>query len=205
MERQVLEVFADVSCPFTHVGLQRFVARRAAAGRPAPVLRVRAWPLEAVNGEPLTSAVVAPEVEAIRDAVAPDLFTRFDVSAFPATSRPALASAAAAYRLGDDVGERFSVAVREALFEHGRDIADESVLAELRAAHGVGAPGPDDEASIDADLDEGRRRGVRGSPHFFFEDQDFFCPFLEITHDAGRLHVTFDREGFEQFAEVVLG
>src|SRR5206468_3084962 len=50
----VIEVFADVRCPFTHVGLTRFVARRHELGRREPRLRVRAWPLELVNGEPLS-------------------------------------------------------------------------------------------------------------------------------------------------------
>ena len=48
-----LEVFADVCCPFTHVGLRRIVRRRAELGRDDVVLVVRAWPLELVNGVPL--------------------------------------------------------------------------------------------------------------------------------------------------------
>ena len=32
MTRQVVEVFADVVCPFTHVGLRRIVARPAKLG-----------------------------------------------------------------------------------------------------------------------------------------------------------------------------
>src|SRR3954464_13451066 len=47
-----IEVFADVACPFTHVGLCRLVARRRESNSDA-VLWVRAWPLELVNGEPL--------------------------------------------------------------------------------------------------------------------------------------------------------
>jgi hypothetical protein len=33
MGMTVIEVFADVACPFTHVGLRRFVDRRAELGR----------------------------------------------------------------------------------------------------------------------------------------------------------------------------
>jgi len=49
MPETVIEVFADVACPFTHVGLKSFVARRAGLGRDDVILRVRAWPLEIVN------------------------------------------------------------------------------------------------------------------------------------------------------------
>ncbi|MGZ4784252.1 MAG: DsbA family oxidoreductase, partial [Acidimicrobiales bacterium] len=89
----VVEVFADVGCPFTHVGLRRFVERRDAAGRQDIGLRVRAWPLEVVNGQPLDPRFIAEEVDEIRTQVAPTLFTGFTESTFPSTSLPALAVA----------------------------------------------------------------------------------------------------------------
>jgi hypothetical protein len=94
-----LEVFADIACPFTHVGLHRFAALRASLGRDRPLLRVRAWPLELVNGEPLRGDEVAPKVAALRRSVAPDGFAGFDAALFPTSTRPALASVAAAYRM----------------------------------------------------------------------------------------------------------
>lgn len=51
-EVRVVEVFADITCPFTHVGLRRLVRHRESVGRNDVVLRVRAWPLELVNDEP---------------------------------------------------------------------------------------------------------------------------------------------------------
>jgi hypothetical protein len=102
----VIEVFADVSCPFTHVELRRLVARRAAEGHATPVLVVRAWPLELVNGQPLDPGFVAEEVGALREQVAPDLFAGFDPAAFPVTSIPALALAHAAYAVDAPTGER---------------------------------------------------------------------------------------------------
>ena len=93
---QTLEVFADVACPFAHAGLARFHAFRVQRGLDAPVLRVRAWPLEIVNGAPLDPEMIAEEVDALRASVAPDLFGSFDPSKFPSTSIPAMALAAAA-------------------------------------------------------------------------------------------------------------
>ena len=200
-----IEVFADITCPFTHVGLHRLLAHRNALGRTTPVLRIRAWPLEVINHEPMLGSTIAPKIAALRRAVATELFAGFDSANFPVSSRPALASVAAAYRTSPACGERFSVAVRDALFEHGRDISDSAVLAHLRAEHGVDDPTPADASSIDTDYRDGTRRGVVGSPHFFTPDGDFFCPSLDIHHVDGRLVVALDSDGFEQFIAAALG
>ena len=62
------------------------------SSRSTVVLRVRAWPLELVNGEPLAADLVAEEVRELREQVAPDLFAGFDPTRFPATSLPAMTS-----------------------------------------------------------------------------------------------------------------
>lgn len=202
---QQIEVFADVGCPFTHVGLRAFAALRDERGLTLPLLRVRAWPLELVNGAPLTGSFLAPEIAALQQGPAPGLFAGFDATAFPATTGPAMTSAAAAYRVGPEAGEAFSLAVRDALWEHGHDIADPDVLAHLRVGLDVPDPLPTDAASIEADLAEGRQRGVTGSPHFFTAHGDFFCPSLDITHDdAGHMRVRFDAAGFERFVRAAL-
>jgi predicted DsbA family dithiol-disulfide isomerase len=199
MTRAVVEVFADVVCPFSHVGLRRVVARRTELGRSEPVLRVRAWPLELVNGAPLDRDAIAQHVDELHEQVAPDLFRGFDPNAFPGSSLPAIALASTAYDLGDVVGERVSLAVRDAIFEEGRDIADPAVLDHIAATYGVGARGPDAERTVLADFEEGKRRGVRGSPEFFLDDQGWFCPALRIEKVAGRLAISPDPEGFEAF------
>ena len=200
----MIEVFADIVCPFTHVGLRRLVERRAAAGRTVPVLHVRAWPLELVNGEPLAGDFVAEEVAALREQVAPDLFGGFDATRFPSTSLPALTLVAAAYRREVQLGEHVSLRLRDALFEEGADIGVLDVLAEIATANGLDVPEVGDHDAITADLDEGRRRGVDGSPHFFLVSEGFFCPSLEITRVGGHLHVAFDAARFEQFARQAL-
>ena len=184
----IVEVYADVACPFTHVGLRRFVERREAAGRSDAMLVVRAWPLEVVNGHPMDPAFIAEEVDEIREQVAPDLFTGFSADAFPATSLPAMALAAAAYALDVATGERVSLALRTLLFEDGADIADAAVLDALAAEHAAGV-----------------ERGVIGSPHFFTTGGGFFCPALDIHRDdAGELVITADPEAFDAFLAAAL-
>lgn len=190
---RVVEVFADVTCPFTHASLRIITGTRDAQGSDTRFL-VRAWPLQ------LDGPALVPKVAALRDEVTPSLFGGFDPDRFPSTSRPALLAERAAYRRSLEAGEAFALRVREALFEDGLDISDPDVLA------GLGAPEPtdEDEAAVDADRAEGERRGVRGSPHYFCGDEGFFCPQLDIDHEGGELHVAFDRHGFERFAAKVL-
>lgn len=48
--RNIIEVYADVWCPFAHVGLKAAAAVRDQFGRQNVSLVMRAWPLELVNG-----------------------------------------------------------------------------------------------------------------------------------------------------------
>jgi predicted DsbA family dithiol-disulfide isomerase len=196
-----IEVFADVRCPFTHVGLRRLVDRRAALGRADVGLRVRGWPLELVNDAPLDPAMIGEEVDALRAQVAPDLFTGFDASRFPSSSLPGLVLAATAYGQSRGAGERVSLALRDALFEGGRDIADEGVLVDIAAVAGVKSPAEGGREQVLADWEEGRRRGVVGSPHFFVGDNGFFCPSLDISRVDGAMRITEDRATFDALME----
>jgi len=204
-DSDLVEVFADVACPFTHVGLRRLVAARRERGLVRPVFRVRAWPLEWVNGVALQGADLVPKVVALRAAVAPGLFDGFDQRTFPASTVPAMESEAAAYRCSAEVGERFSLAVRDALFEQGEDVSDPQVLQWIRRQHGVPEPMAADRLSVRSDFAEGLQRGVIGSPHFFTPHGDAFCPSLRVTHDDDTITVAFDERRFQSFADDVFG
>jgi predicted DsbA family dithiol-disulfide isomerase len=201
----MLEVFADVTCPFTHVGLRRLAAARADLGRVEPVFAVRAWPLEWVNGSAFEGSVVATKVTALRSSIAPDLFAGFDATHFPSTSVPALAFTAAAARVDPRLGERAALAVRDALFEEGLDVADPAVLAALAADLGVPAVTDDDAEQVRRDYDDGRTRGVQGSPQFFTHGRGWFCPTLDIHKVGESLEIEFDAEAFEAFVTEVFG
>jgi predicted DsbA family dithiol-disulfide isomerase len=197
--RAAVEVFADVTCPFAHVGLRRFVARREELGFSRPILRVRAWPLEIVNGKALESDLVAQHVDELREQVAPELFGRFVPEHVPASSIPALELVAAAYELDDCVGERVSLLVRDALFEHGLDIGDAEVLAEIAAVEGISVRPDDAKRIVLHDYEEGRRRAVRGSPEFFLDGHGWYCPSLHIEKVDDTLRIEPDLEAVEAF------
>ena len=201
----VIEVFADVACPFTHVGLRRFVERRAELGRPDLTLLVRAWPLEIVNGQPLDPHFIAEEIDDIRRQIAPTLFDGFTEASFPASSLPALALAAAAYDRSPATGEAVSLELRNLMFEQGIDIADPQVLDDLAGRHEVQVDLTDPQPVLD-DHAEGVARGVIGSPHFFTPAGDFFCPSLDVHRDAdGHLRISADLPGFDRFVGACFG
>ena len=194
----VIEVFADITCPFTHAGLRRFVDHRRAVGRPDVALRVRAWPLELVNGVVIDPHHTAEVVDALRRQIAPELFAGFSADVLPTSSIPALSLVAGAYRESLVVGERVSLELRDLLFERGVDIADPGVLDDVASTFGV----RDRHAAgaVGADHLEGVERGVIGSPHFFTPQGGFFCPALDIRRDVdGRLLVEPDAAGFGRF------
>jgi len=199
-----IEVFADVCCPFTHLGLRRLLDRRRDLGREEPMLLVRAWPLELVNGAPLDAELIGEEVDELRRQVAPDLFRGFEQSAFPPSSMPAFALAAVAYQRDLATGEAVSVELRAALFEEGCNIADPAVLATIAARHGLRASDEGIHRRVLDDWHEGQARGVVGSPHFFLVTGDFFCPTLDIARVDGHLRITTDDDSLASFVDAAL-
>jgi 2-hydroxychromene-2-carboxylate isomerase len=199
---KVIEVFADIWCPFAHVGLRCVVERRAQLKGEDAVLHVRSWPLELVNEAPLDPKTTAHHVQELRTQVAPDLFRRFDPNHFPTTTLPALAWVHAAYKMDMKRGEAVSLALRNALFENGVDISDPDALSDIVRAEGVGSCDATDEQAVLADWHEGKERGVIGSPHFFCGDADAFCPSLDISKDrTGHLEVKRNMKVLDAFLE----
>jgi predicted DsbA family dithiol-disulfide isomerase len=205
---RTVEVFADVLCPFTHVGLHTLIDRRTALGHAEPRLRIRAWPLELINGNPLDPPHIGAEITALRTSVRPDLFAGFSVDTFPDTSMAAFALTAAADRTGDPaLIEEVGMALRDAVFEQGLDIGQPEIVAPIANSFGL-KPLAANETSVavHADWEEGRGRGVIGSPHFFTDDgESRFCPVLDISRDDVGNFVIAWKQGTEAFVDSLLG
>ena len=198
----MIEVFADIWCPFAHVGLNAVRDWRSKVGREDVAIRVRSWPLEWVNGRPLDEAATLEHARHLRDQVSPDLFADVARSSFPTSTLDALVLAAAAYGESDERGEEMSFELRDALFEQGRDISDRGVLVDIAHACLVEVPSFDDQSIVESDWREGQVRGVKGSPHFFCADTEAFCPTLSITRDADHnVKIDRDHERLREFLE----
>ena len=195
-------VYADLLCPFTHAGLHTLLDRRAMLGVTVPQLDIRAWPLELVNGQPLDAHHVAAEIVGMRATVCPDLFEGFSVVAFPSTAMVAYSLTVAAAATRDiSLIEAVGMALRDAVFEEGLDIADGNVIADL--ARGFGLDPTDrvtTEAAVRSDWAQGKRQGVVGSPHFFVGAENYFCPGLDISRDEhGVFHIAWKPNAQEFF------
>lgn len=201
-----IEVFADIWCPFAHVALRNFNEQRRLSGRTDVGLVVRSWPLELVNGVRMDPAGTRRHADELREQVAPELFEHLDIEHFPTSTLEALALATRAYRIGIAEGERANFVLRDALFEHGKDISDPNVLEKIADGLDISMPDEADRAAVLADWEEGRRRGVQGSPHFFCGDADVFCPSLDIARipDAG-LSIKRDAAKLIAFLQQCLG
>ena len=197
-----LDVYADVTCPFTHVGLKRVLDELGHLDEHIDIV-VRAWPLEWVNGSPLEVDAVEEKIRALRDQLGIELFTGFRKDAWPGSTIPALNLAAAAFDVDTATGLAVSLALRDELFEDGRDVGDPTVLAALAERFGLAPPAAEASARVRAEFDEGRRRGVRGSPDFWLGDAEFFCPSLTLGHDDAGLTAEFDSDGLHRFLEQV--
>lgn len=195
----IVEVFADITCPFTHVGLKQVVEHVAEMTEPADVV-VRAWPLEWVNGTPLAVDAVVTKAAALTEQLGVDDFSGLREDRWPETTIPALNVAAAAYDRDAATGLAVSLALRTALFEQGLDVADPDVLAAIASEHDLEAPSAQARPEVTADYELGRSRGVQGSPHFFVGADGFFCPALDLGHDDdGHLTARFDRDQLADF------
>jgi 2-hydroxychromene-2-carboxylate isomerase len=78
------------------------------------------------------------------------------------------------------------------------------VLANLAFAYGVELRGRADVAAVTAEWEEGQRRGVVGSPHFFVGGSGYFCPALDISRVDGELRVRPDVEALERMLAAAL-
>lgn len=182
----MIEVFADIWCPFAYVGLQVVHMERDAFA-PDETVRTRAWPLELVNGAPMNVDKTAHHIHDLREQLGLPLFAGFNPSTFPTTTLGALALVAAAQRAG--VGDAVNDRLRVALWEEGRDVGAAEELAVLAAEFDLVVTEADHQSVVD-DWHEGERRNVKGSPHFFCGDRDEFCPSLSLQRDdAGVLDI----------------
>jgi len=204
----VIEVFADVTCPFAHAGLERIVALLAERSDEPLDVWIRAWPLEWVNGTPLDADAVATKAGILTERLGIDSFDGFDPAVWPATTLPALNLTAAAYAIDHGTGLAVGLALRQALFRNGQDVSDREVLASIADQHGLPRSVADEldategSHAVRADYAEGQRRGVRGSPHYWVAHHDFFCPALLIGHDDhGGLTADFDPAGLAAFLD----
>lgn len=171
----MLTVFSDLYCPWAYVFSIRL--RRARAGVGQPPVAWRCWPLELVNerGTPWDS--LSQEIPVLTQ-LEPDHFAPPRRETWPSTLLPAMEALKVAGELGGpQAADRFDEVARRAFFLDRRDLSIRPTLLDLAAGAGldreafqVAFDGGGHRRGVIADWQEGRRRGVEGSPHAFLPD-----------------------------------
>ena len=181
-----IEVVSDVVCPWCYVGKRRLEAALAQSDDAAVAVRWRPFQLDPTippQGHDRRAYMRAKfrddarlaEVHARLRAVGAEVGIDFDFEAISRSPNTLdahrLIRWAAASGVQDEVVERLF----SAFFEHGRDIGDRSVLAEIAGECGMDAEaverrfdGDDDVAAVRAEIDEAQSLGVTGVPFFVF-------------------------------------
>ena len=195
----MLEIYADLWCPFAHLGL-RAAARLRDELNPGDPLVIRAWPLELVNGIALDATKTKTNVDALQASVAPELFLGFKARVMPNSTLQALALVESANDLDPVLGERIGLGLRNLLFEHGIKIDNPELLEGIAQQNGLRESVINDTDRVIQRWSEGVARGVKGSPHFFFGETNLFCPLLDLSrNDQGALRVSEDIERLSEF------
>jgi predicted DsbA family dithiol-disulfide isomerase len=171
----VLTVFSDLHCPWAYVFSIRLRRARAEVGRP-PVAW-RCWPLELVNQRGTSWQTLSQEIPVLTQ-LEPDHFAPPRRETWPSTFLPAMEALKVAGELGGpEAADRFDETARRAFFLDRRDLSIRPTLADVAAESGLDRSrfldafdGGGHRRGVIADWEEGRRRGVDGSPHAFLPD-----------------------------------
>jgi predicted DsbA family dithiol-disulfide isomerase len=171
----VLTVFSDLHCPWAYVFSIRL--RRARDGAGGLPVAWRCWPLELVNERGTPWATLSQEVPVLTQ-LEPDHFAPPKRETWPSTLLPAMEALKVAGELGGaEAADRFDEAARRAFFLDNRDLSIRPTLADVAAEAGLDRAafldafdGGGHRRAVVADWQEGRRRGVEGSPHAFLPD-----------------------------------
>ena len=115
-------------------------------------LRVRAFPLEVMGGEPAPRRILEQEwwLAALQEPLAE--FKPFEGDDWPTSTLPAFEAAWSARQQSEDRFLEFDLGIRRAFFAHGRNIGRSEVLLDVARAAGL------DADRMAADVESGRPR-----------------------------------------------
>lgn len=170
----VITVWSDLFCPWAYVAGLRLRRIREELGPDRVAFDFRAWPLD-VAFRPTDPSRRRAETVALAQHE-PGAFTLYE-GAWPQSSVLAWEAQKWAYTLGQDLGERFDLALRRAFFLHTRNLAYRQEILGVAESEGLDA---DDLAraldsgvyrvAVAEDVAAGRAVPVGGSPTVVLPD-----------------------------------
>lgn len=201
-----LVVYSDLRCPWAHVAVRRLLASAEQQGVGSELCVDHRWfPLDdgamPVDGEALDRKLSA--FPALEPSATWHRWTGTE-GAFPTSAHPAAAWVQGAKRVSPAASMALDRALREALFADGRDISDESVVADVAGGvaevdvelvrREVASGRPDDELDRHAEL--ARSELVPASPTIVLTDGTTWTnPGIDFHDEAGVPVVDTDDPG----------
>jgi predicted DsbA family dithiol-disulfide isomerase len=181
-EPLVIDVVSDVVCPWCFLGKRRLEAALAGEGETAvrwrPYQLDSTIPPEGLERRAYMSAKFRDEarlaeIHARLAALGQEAGIAFDFAAIRRSPNTLDAHRLIRFATQAGVGDAVVEALFSAFFEHGRDIGDRDVLAEIGQAAGLAdvaarlANGEGDDA-VRTEIAQAQRMGVEGVPFFVF-------------------------------------
>ncbi len=147
----MLTLWSDLLDPWAYVAVLRLHRTRDRLGAGDVDFELRAWPAELLGDGPPAESQVRADVGALAQLESA-AFSSYDGPAWPQSCLPAFEAQKWAFALGQDVGERFDLALRRGLFLHSHNVGRRADLLEIATTEGLDADG------LAAALDDGRHR-----------------------------------------------
>lgn len=172
----VLRIWSDLRCPWAYIATIRLHRMRDHLSADEVLFDHRAYPLELTEAGLRSEASARAEmiVAARLESSAFSLYERHD---WPTTYLQAFEAQKWGYSLGQDIGERFDLALRRALFLHGHNLTLRDEILEVAATEQLSsdqlAAALDDgrfRKAVIGDIEEGNALDVAGSPHLILSD-----------------------------------
>lgn len=172
----VITMWSDLHCPWSYVAALRLHRMRERLDADQVAFEFRAWPLELVNRRGVSERTVRNEM-AVLAQLEPAAFSVYENDSWPTTFLPAFEAQKWGYSLGQEIGEKFDLALRRAFFLHSRNLSLQHELMEVAASEGLEASHLGDALSdgrfrkeVMADYQEGEGLPIEGSPQVFLPD-----------------------------------
>ncbi|MDH5373127.1 MAG: DsbA family protein [Acidimicrobiia bacterium] len=172
----VLRIWSDLRCPWAYIATVRLHRMRDHLSAEEVIFEHRAYPLELTEGGLLSENAARAEMVAAAQLES-SLFSLYDGTTWPTSYLMAFEAQKWGYALGQDLGERFDLALRRAFFLHGHNLSMRDVLLAVAETEQLSAE------QLAAVLDDGRFRqavmddyqeavsiGIEGSPQVLVPD-----------------------------------
>ncbi len=195
----VLTIWSDLTCPWAYVAALRLHRTRDRLGADEVDFDFRAYPLElTADGAPGEHQVRADMGALVQTEGGG--FSSYDGTGWPATTVLAFEAQKWGFSIGQDIGERFDLALRRGFFLHSHNLGLRRELLAVAETEGLAS------ADLAAALDDGRFRkavatdayeaieaDLEGSPTVVLSDGTaHYNPGITLTRVRGLAHIEGD-------------